>query len=59
MLHDIVELGNEGVTQAVAATPIPRLADPKEVSNVIVFLLSQDASFVTGSAYVVDGGLIA
>lgn len=33
-----------------------RQADPSEVANVIVFLSSDDASFVTGAVYNVDRG---
>lgn len=34
-----------------------RIGKPEEVAQVAIFLASNDASFVTGSAYVVDGGL--
>lgn len=33
-----------------------RIGKPEEVAQVAIFLASDDASFVTGSAYVVDGG---
>ncbi|KAG9250823.1 oxidoreductase [Emericellopsis atlantica] len=36
--------------------PLPRLGTPEDVANVIVFLLSDQSQYVTGSTYAVDGG---
>jgi len=40
-------------------TPIPRAADADEMASAVSFLFSEDASFVTGTALFVDGGLTA
>lgn len=46
----------EGADAAIAATPAGRWAQPEEVARIAVMLASEDASFVHGSAYLVDGG---
>jgi NAD(P)-dependent dehydrogenase (short-subunit alcohol dehydrogenase family) len=40
-------------------TPLARWGTPEEVANVALFLASDEASFVTGSSYLVDGGFTA
>lgn len=41
----------------IAATPLGRRGTPEEVANVYLFLASDEASYVTGSIYPVDGGI--
>lgn len=36
-----------------------RFAEPIEIANVVLFLLSNEASFVTGASWNVDGGWLA
>ena len=43
---------------ALRSEPIGRFAQPEEVANVALFLASDEASFVTGSAVAVDGGML-
>jgi 3alpha(or 20beta)-hydroxysteroid dehydrogenase len=55
----LFDLGSKTVDQLVRAIPMGRSAKPEEVGNVVMFLLSDEASYVTGAEIVVDGALIA
>jgi NAD(P)-dependent dehydrogenase (short-subunit alcohol dehydrogenase family) len=50
---------DEIVQDAVRIVPMGRAANPAEVASAITFLLSDDASYITGTELIVDGGLWA
>ncbi|OYY67971.1 MAG: 3-alpha-hydroxysteroid dehydrogenase [Sphingomonadales bacterium 28-55-16] len=39
--------------------PLKRMAAPKEVSELVMFLASEESSFITGMEHVIDGGMTA
>jgi NAD(P)-dependent dehydrogenase (short-subunit alcohol dehydrogenase family) len=49
----------EIMQQLVALHPIGRLGTPEEVAELVIWLCSEKASFVTGAYYPVDGGYLA
>ncbi|MDE0165167.1 MAG: SDR family oxidoreductase [Bryobacterales bacterium] len=44
--------------EAAAAYPLARLGEPEDVAGIACFLLSDDASWITGATVVVDGGVL-
>src|SRR5581483_2548004 len=49
---------DEVLARVAAGRPLGRLAEPGEIADVIVFLLSPRASYVTGAAWSADGGTV-
>jgi NAD(P)-dependent dehydrogenase (short-subunit alcohol dehydrogenase family) len=49
---------NPDLEEAIAG-PMGRIGQPREVADVVVFLCSDGASFLTGGQYVIDGGLLS
>lgn len=60
-IMDQLTKGDRAKTDRVGADfhMIPRVADPEEVANAIMFLCSDEASFITGTDLCVDGGYTA
>jgi cyclopentanol dehydrogenase len=59
MTEMAIEEGEENNAALVALTPMGRGADPAEVSGAVVFLASDESSYVTGTEIAVDGGYLA
>jgi NAD(P)-dependent dehydrogenase (short-subunit alcohol dehydrogenase family) len=52
-------MGEEGIKQLAATLPLGRAADAREIANTIVYLASDEASFINGAIVPVDGGRVA
>jgi 3-oxoacyl-[acyl-carrier protein] reductase len=48
----------EALEAAAAGRPIGRIAEPEEIAGAIVFLCSEQASYTSGAAWSVDGGVV-
>ena len=63
MLRDAADLykGNKTVDEIVSdwgkGHPLGRVAKTSEIADLVNFLSSEQASFITGASYVIDGGL--
>jgi NAD(P)-dependent dehydrogenase (short-subunit alcohol dehydrogenase family) len=53
------KMSDEYIAGVTAAHPIGRIGEPEEVAQAILFLASDDASFITGAILPVDGGYLA
>jgi 3alpha(or 20beta)-hydroxysteroid dehydrogenase len=47
----------EGMDASIMQIALQRAAQPSEVSNLVLFLASEDSSYSTGSEFVIDGGV--
>ena len=55
MIH---EISPEMLEHLRSTTPLQRLGTPEEMANVIAFLLSEDASYMTGATIIASGGRV-
>ncbi len=53
------EIQKEAMDAMLARVPLKRMGRPEEVSAMVVFLASDEASYVTGATFFVDGGWLA
>ncbi len=59
MIEEAVGSSDEALAPLVALEPIGRVGEPEEIADLVVWLCSEQASFITGSSMVADGGWIA
>ena len=59
MLDEVLRIRPEAEEHYRGLHPVGRLGEPQEVADAVVWLCSEQASFVTGHALVVDGGATA
>jgi 3-oxoacyl-[acyl-carrier protein] reductase len=46
------------LAQRAAETAVGRIGEPREMANLVAFLASDRASYITGTTMLVDGGLV-
>lgn len=52
------KLSEEVIENYTKNIPLGKLGDPKDVANVVAFLCSEEASYLTGQVIKVDGGMV-
>jgi NAD(P)-dependent dehydrogenase (short-subunit alcohol dehydrogenase family) len=58
MRHFVDTLNDERTQEGFDTHLIPRIGQPEDVAKLVCFLASDDASWITGANYMVDGGAL-
>src|SRR5579885_359281 len=57
LLQELFAKDPERAARRLVHVPIGRFAEPLEIANAVLFLASDDSSFITASQFLVDGGI--
>ncbi|NLN51043.1 MAG: SDR family oxidoreductase [Acholeplasmataceae bacterium] len=57
MVEKEMEKNRALIEQLIAATPAKRIGLPEDITNLVAFLASEKASFITGADIIIDGGI--
>lgn len=59
LIHKLIDGQPEVEKMLLSHVPMNRMAQPEEIAKAVLFLCSDDASYITGHALAVDGGWVA
>jgi NAD(P)-dependent dehydrogenase (short-subunit alcohol dehydrogenase family) len=57
LLRDLFASDPERAERRLVHVPLGRFAEPEEIASAVLFLASDDSSFMTASTFLVDGGI--